>query len=354
MIKKLIFKHSKWSAIFISAFIASIISVAIRYCFLNFFHLDLLEVCDYPLICFIVMFKINIARFLIRFNLESLFADKYNKLIFNDFFHSYHKLPMGPSNLDNDYSNIPQDLQKIINMKTDNNNSSNNNSNNNSNNSIIVRQTPNTVSRTENNRRILNIIRGGPIGNNQGLPVGTIIRGNEAILPQGVRMHPSYNTTPNFNDIPTNNVHPSNNPATRPPFTIYASQRPNWGDSSNFPVGGSNGPFRIFDPENQIRNGYNRNAINQPALHNIAMALNSQILHAESAVTLSRDMFTPQQEKFILDHLQIVNRDLYIRLTGDNSMTGQRRTNIRWSIVTNNSSFIRNFPLVNYQTPNTN
>ena len=348
---KFFVKHSKWSAIFISAFIASVISIVVRFSFLKLLQLDLLQVCDYPVISLIFFYVINIIRFSVRYKLELVLSN-------------YGKLPMGPNVLDTDPSNLfetPKGLQQTFNMKTNGGNDSNSsnqpsrpavsetgsladNTSRAENNSISDRE-------RENNRRIDNIVRGGPIGGNQGLPEGTIVRGNEATLPQGVRMDPIHDTTPNLSEIPNNNIHPSNNPGTRPLYAICAAQRPNWGDASNFPVGGRNGPFRIFDPNNQIRNGYNPNAVNQPALHNIGMAFNEQTFKANSAVTLTKDMFTPQQEKFILDHLQVVNPRLYVRLTGDSSMAGIRRTDIPWNTVTNNASFVRNFPSVNYSCP---
>ena len=339
MIKNFIIRHPKLLAIFISAFIASIISIGVRYLFLKSLQLDLLLVCDYPIICLIVLFIINIIRFLVRYKLEFVLSN-------------YNKLSMGPSILDTDPADKLESFKYIeqnTNMKT-NSDSGSNNSNEISN---TTRPEDSRIvdGERENNRRIDNIVRGGPIGDNQGLPEGTIIRGNQAILPQGVRMDPSHDTTPNLSEIPNNNIHPSNNPATRPLHTIIAAQRPSWGDASNFPVGARNGPFRIFDPINQIANGYKPNGVNQPALHNISMALNEQTFKANSAVTLSKDMFTPQQEKFILDHLQVVNRRLYIRLTGDSSMTGARRPVIPWNTVTNNNSFVRNFPSVNYSPP---
>ena len=313
--------------------------------------MDLLQVCDHPLICWIVLFKIYFIRFLIKYKLEYLFFDKYIKSISNNLSYNYNKLPMGPS--ESVYDNVletSKSLQQNISMKTNSNNGSN--SSNEPSNNTNTRPDNNNISdrERENNRRIDNIIRGGPIGDNQGLPEGTVIRGNEAILPPSIRMDPSHNTTPNFNEIPSDNVHPSNSPFTRPYYTIFAAQRPSWGDASNFPVGSTNGPFRISDPENQIRDGYKPNGVNQPALYNISMALNEQTYQANSAVTLSRDMFTPKQEKFILDHLQIVNPRLYTRLTGDTSMIGRRRTVIPWNTVTNNSSFVRNFPHLNYSS----
>lgn len=357
-----IYKYSKISSILISASIATILSIILRLLFLKFYQIDLLQVYDHPFLCMIVLFVINLIRFFVRFNLEEIFADKYSdsELEMNRIYHNLQKYIQQPEkqhltptlySKDNDQGRlkIHNYTEQTVNMKTnDNNNPNNNNNNPNSEN--------NGISDTENTRRIINIVLGGPIGGNQGLPRGTIIRNNEAILPPGVRMHPLANTTPNLNAIATNNIHPSNNPGTRPLYTLYYAQQAqlNWGDASNFPVGRTNGPFRIFDPENQIRNGYRPNGVNQPALHNIGMAFNEQILHANSAVILSRDMFTPQQERFILDHLQVVNPNLYIRLTGDNSMTGARRTNISWNQVFNNGTFVRNFPSVNYLPDNTN
>ena len=283
-------------------------------------QLDILQVCDYPGLCFFILLSINIIRFAVRYVLE-------------DYLLHLNKIGIGPDVLD--ISSPSKILEQPINMK-------------NGVNGTTASSGSSNITRSENNRRIDNIVRGGPIGGNQGLPEGTIIRGNEAILPQGVRMDPTHDTTPNFSEIPNNNIHPSNNPATRPLHTIFATQQPTWGDSSNFPVGATNGPFRIFDPNNQIRNGYNANGVNQPALHNICMALNEQTYKANTSVPLSKDMFTDQQEKFILDHLQVVNRRLYVRLTGDSAMTGARRTVIPWNTVTNNNSFVRNFPTVNY------
>lgn len=98
MIKKiniLFFKYNKLFAISISTFLAILLTISVRYYFFFILHIDLLKISDYPHICIIVLFNINLIRFYVKFILQSVFNNKLNKLSsngFNNFFTDNNKL----------------------------------------------------------------------------------------------------------------------------------------------------------------------------------------------------------------------------------------------------------------------
>ena len=85
----------------------------------------------------------------------------------------------------------------------------------------------------------------------------------------------------------------------------------NWGPANQPIANQANGPMQVNDPNNQVNN-YVANGNNQPLLRNIGLALDHQSRLGNR--TLSRYMFTPQMEAFVMQHILHTNPDLYSRL----------------------------------------
>lgn len=85
--------------------------------------------------------------------------------------------------------------------------------------------------------------------------------------------------------------------------------------NNNNRAGRINGAVFATDPLNQNYN-YQVNGNNQPLLGNLGRGLNSQRLLGLSS--LSKNTFTPAQERYVLEFLLHNHRDVY-----DNIMQGQ-------------------------------
>ena len=98
--------------------------------------------------------------------------------------------------------------------------------------------------------------------------------------------------------------------------------------------------LQVVDPLGQIARGYILNGQNQPALSNIGTALFQHRMQIGS--TLTGNMFTPQQESFILQHLLHTNRAAYDRIMNVGGY-GVNDVTPKWWNQSNSFDFRNNF-----------
>lgn len=93
-----------------------------------------------------------------------------------------------------------------------------------------------------------------------------------------------------------------------------AASGPNWGKPNQPKAGKVYGSMLINDTSN-TNYTYNVGGNNQPLLGNIGLALDHQ--RSLGNTTLSRYMFSPSLERFMLEHLLHTNRPMYDKLMHD-------------------------------------
>ena len=113
---------------------------------------------------------------------------------------------------------------------------------------------------------------------------------------------------------------------------------PHTGLNGNLKAGKINGPIQVSDPLNQNYH-HTPGATYQPLMGNIARVLDSQAQAGQT--NLSGDVFTPQQENYIVNYLRIHHPTVYNRIAPTNS------AKIKWWNQGNNREFrdfLRNAP----------
>lgn len=115
-----------------------------------------------------------------------------------------------------------------------------------------------------------------------------------------------------------------------------------WGDPNQPRAGIANGPMQVDDTSSQAER-YVPNGNNQPFLRNLGMALEHQ--YRMGNTSLSAAMFTPNQEKFILEHLLHTNVDAYNKVMGHitTGYQGSEADSPKWWNQANSRDFRSNF-----------
>ena len=139
-------------------------------------------------------------------------------------------------------------------------------------------------------------------------------------------------------NAPVGNAPAGNAPADNAPAgNAPAGNAPNWGDPDQPKAGKERGgAMRINDPLNQATN-YIPGGDNQPLLSHIQLSLEHQYRIGNS--TLSRFMFTPDIEKFILEHLFHTDRALYNKLMAREGQRGIYKDMPKWWDQSNTREF---------------
>lgn len=105
---------------------------------------------------------------------------------------------------------------------------------------------------------------------------------------------------------------PAQVPGGQPaPAQVPGGHQP-WGIPNQLKAGRANGPMHIYDPHNLLNTPYRPGPHNNEVLRNIKKSLKHPYRVGNS--TLSRFMFTPSQEHYILQHLLHTNIAEYNRL----------------------------------------
>ena len=102
------------------------------------------------------------------------------------------------------------------------------------------------------------------------------------------------------------------------------------------------GPMQINNTSNP-NYVYNVGGNNQPLLGFIGLALDHQYNLPPKNSTLSRYMFTPDMERFILEHLLHTNRPMYDKLMDNPSHTGVYKDQPKWWKQSNSVEFRQQF-----------
>ena len=96
--------------------------------------------------------------------------------------------------------------------------------------------------------------------------------------------------------------------------------------------------MRVHDPNNLLGTPYTPGAHNTTLLHNIKKSLKYQYRLGNS--TISRFMFTPQQEQYIMQHLFHTNRPVYEKIMDvGSSYTGPYADMPKWWNQSNSKNF---------------
>ena len=161
--------------------------------------------------------------------------------------------------------------------------------------------------------------------NGNGFPENTVATNNVGENNVGT-------SNPVGNNVGTNNVGENNGQASN-----NVANDDYWGDPNQLRAGKDNGHMHVNDASNPNYT-YTPGTDHQPLLRNIGRALEHQ--YRVGNCNLTRRMFSPQQENFILLHLLHTNRPIYDKIMANVYTVNQ---SAKWGNQSNTKEFRKTF-----------